>query len=364
MHYDVNLKRNVDESYPILVVKSQQEIIDEISQLSYNKYALITDSNVQKLYGRTTLFSMGSVFSFEAGEQNKKIETVLSICEKMQGEGFGRDSLIIALGGGVVGDMAGFAASIYMRGIDYIQIPTTTLAIADSSVGGKTGVDTKYGKNLLGAFKQPIAVYVYPEFCKTLPETEYLNGMAETIKHGMIADASFCDYLEVNREMILKRDVDVLGKVALSNCKIKAGVVEKDPHEKGLRRILNYGHTIGHAIEHISKFKLSHGQAVSIGMAVEGKIACMLGNLEIKSLQRQNKLLSDYGLPIVIPDEFNIDDILEIIKLDKKSKNGLARFSLPCDIGRMSKFDGEWASSAEEPIIRGAISESLSRDGH
>jgi 3-dehydroquinate synthase len=355
MHLNINLSQHIDESYPISLVNSQNEIIKNIKSLPYKRYAVITDSNVRNLYKNSPFFSVGKVFHFEAGEKNKNIKTVLSICDKMQKEGFGRDSAIIAVGGGVVGDMAGFAASIYMRGIDYIQIPTTMLAMADSSVGGKTGVDTKHGKNLLGSFKQPIAVYILPNFCKTLNDFEYLNGIAESIKHGIIADQTLFDYLASNKNLVLGRKIDTIGYLAMSNCQIKASVVEKDPYEKGIRRILNYGHTIGHAVEHLSKYKLSHGQAVSIGMATEGYIGFLLGLFKSEELKKQNRLLSSYGLPITVPNSINPEEIIKVMRMDKKSKGNIPRFSLPCMIGRMCEFNGEWAGFIDEDIILSAL---------
>ncbi|MCI0498963.1 MAG: 3-dehydroquinate synthase, partial [Planctomycetales bacterium] len=207
-----------------------------------------------------------------AGEASKHIQTVAAIVETMEKRFLGRDSIIIALGGGTVGDIAGFAAAIFKRGVPVVQIPTTTVAQADSSVGGKTGVDSSVSKNAFGAFWQPAAVYVDVATLATLDDRQYRAGLVESVKHAAIADAAYFTFLEKQIDAICSRDLSVLEQIALTNCRIKAAIVEEDPTEKNKRRILNYGHTIGHAVESASDYKLLHGECVAVGMIAAGKI--------------------------------------------------------------------------------------------
>ena len=335
------------------------EISEDVKKL-YNgrRYAIITDSNVRPLYGEMLREEIGrdaEVFSFEAGEKSKNIYTCDDIIGDMTKSKYGRDTLILALGGGVVGDMAGFIAAIFNRGVPYIQIPTTLLAQADSSVGGKTAVDTKHGKNLIGAFKQPEKVYIDISTIKTLSDRDYKNGLAETIKHGIIQDDKYFEYLKNNLSDILNRDPESLLTIAKRNCEIKGNVVEKDPNEKGLRRILNYGHTIGHAIEKLSNYELSHGEAVSIGMMAAGRISNKLGYFSDSELKRQEELIRNAGLPIAIPRKIHDEDIIEATTLDKKAKGGRARYVLPISIGTMNEFGGAYATYVNNDVVIDAL---------
>lgn len=359
----INLVREVDDSYDIVFgINLFPQIAKELkeSQLG-SRYAIITDSNVEEFYG----YSLGNAlvnegldvksFSFKAGEQSKDIETCMNIIGRMSELKYGRDSAILALGGGVVGDMAGFIAAIFNRGIPYIQIPTTIVAQADSSIGGKTAVDTKYGKNLVGAFKQPKKVYIDAATVLTLTEMEYKNGLAETVKHGIIQDKSFFNYLQENADSILERSIDSSLYIAKQNCRIKGSVVEQDPHEKGLRRILNYGHTVGHALEKLTDYKLLHGEAVSIGMMVAGRIANALGYFSDSELKQQEQLLLKMGLPTAVPEEISDEAIIEVTSVDKKAKDGRARYVLPVSIGRMHEFDGAYAIHIDTDVVEKAI---------
>lgn len=334
------------------------------------RYAIITDSNVEPLYAdalQTQLSDMGltnGVFTFQAGEPNKTIYTCLEIMGQMSQLGYGREDAIIALGGGVVGDMAGFIAATLYRGIPYIQVPTTVLAQADASVGGKTAVDMPYGKNLMGAFYHPKAVYIDTATIATLSHRDYASGLAETIKHGIIRDREFFEYLFGNVNLINERTPEFLLEITQNNCRIKRDVVEIDPGEKGLRRILNYGHTVGHAIENLSvnMYKerqsssyLLHGEAVAIGMMVAGRIAKILNYFSQEELTRQEQLLLTAGLPTKIPPEFSDSDIIEITSRDKKAKNGQARYVLPTAIGQMCEFNGVYATYVGNKIVEEAL---------
>ncbi|TKJ17908.1 3-dehydroquinate synthase [Candidatus Woesearchaeota archaeon B3_Woes] len=359
----INLKREIDESYNLVF---GNELFPQIASDLKDKpigsrYAIVTDSNVRELYEESLEDALRSegietqIFSFEAGEQNKTIDSCMTMMGEMSHHTYGRDSAILALGGGVVGDMAGFMATIFNRGIPYIQIPTTVLAQADSSIGGKTAVDTEYGKNLVGAFKQPERVYIDVATLKTLSEEDYRNGLAETIKHGVIQDAEFFNYLQENVGLVLERSSESSLYIAKNNCGIKGNVVEVDPHEKGLRKILNYGHTVGHAVEKLSNFELSHGEAVAIGMMVAGRIANRLGYFSQKDLQAQEALLVAVGLPITIPNGISNENIIDVTSRDKKAKDGKARYVLPISIGQMHEFNGTYATHVDNDVVMNVL---------
>jgi 3-dehydroquinate synthase len=366
----ISLKREVDESYDLVFGKNLfQRIAHDLKQKPLGEnYAIITDSNVRRLYAESLESRLkdeelvAATFSFEAGEQNKNMKTCMKIMRKMSRLKYGRDSAILALGGGVVGDMAGFISAIFNRGVPYIQIPTTLLAQADSAVGGKTAVDTEYGKNLVGAFKQPEKVYIDIAVLATLSEREYVSGLAETIKHGIIQDEDFFMYLAENKKLMSARAPRFLLNVAKNNCRIKGTVVEIDPHEKGLRRILNYGHTAGHAIEklsvdnfHRNKSYFSHGEAVAIGMMVAGRISCRLGYFSEEELEQQEYLLLAADLNTKIPSYISNDAIVEVTSRDKKAKKGQARYVLPAAIGKMQEFDGVYATYVDNKIVIDAL---------
>jgi len=357
----VNLKGEVDDSYNIYFVEDFFQEVPQSLDMG-RKYAIITDSNIRPLYAerlKTTLEQMSiecEIFSFPAGEQSKTIETCAKIADEMSKLKFGRDSTILALGGGVVGDVAGFIASIFNRGIPYIQIPTSVLAQADSAVGGKTAVDTQNGKNLLGVFKQPAAVYVDVNVLDALPEKEIRNGLAETIKHSIIQDFLFLKELKELLPDLISKKKEALMHIAMKNCKIKGNVVEKDPKENGFRRILNYGHTVGHAIEKLSDYKLSHGECVSIGMMATGRIAIALHTgFNEDDLKEQKEILEKAGLPTTIPSEFSNDEIIEVTSRDKKAKDGCARYCLPTRIGAMHDFGGDYVIHVDNETVREAL---------
>jgi len=269
------------------------------------------------------------------GEQYKNMPTVEKLLGSMVQARLDRKSLILAFGGGVVGDVAGFAASIYMRGLPYVHIPTTLLAQVDSSIGGKVGIDHKMGKNLIGSFYQPILVCADTDVLKTLPENQHRNGLAEIIKYGVIADEGLFTLLERNVSSLRQLDNAVLADIIKRCCQIKARIIQQDVRETtGLRAILNYGHTIGHAIEAATEFtRYSHGEAVAIGMTAAAKIGGLL-NLAPQGLEeRQEQLISSAGLPTTV-ENVKVDRLLEAMLLDKKAAGGKITFVLPIKIGR------------------------------
>jgi 3-dehydroquinate synthase len=330
-----------DRSYNIIIkagtLQNSNDVLD--SFCSNRSILVVTDSNVDPLYSDKIEPSNYSKFIFPAGEKHKTIDTVTDICRKAVEVGLDRKSLILALGGGVCGDMAGFAAAIYMRGIDFIQIPTTLLAMVDSSVGGKTGVDLPEGKNLIGAFWQPQLVIIDPETLKTLPMEEVRNGLAEVVKYGMIYDWEFFQLLENNIEALQNLDMDFYTEMIKRCCEIKAEVVAQDEREGGLRAILNYGHTFGHAVELLSNFEIAHGAAVSIGMAVAVELGVMTGKISKDYAERQNALLEKLGLPIRIPSGFDPEKISGAMLHDKKTVGSKVKLILPVGDGIVSIVD-------------------------
>ncbi|NIA17093.1 MAG: 3-dehydroquinate synthase [Planctomycetes bacterium] len=321
---------------------------------------IITDSNVVKSGHLEKLLASNSVPTFvidPPGETSKNINTVIAIIEAMEKASLGRDSLIVALGGGTVGDIAGFAAAIFKRGVPVVQIPTTTVSQADSAIGGKTGVDSTMSKNAFGAFHQPGAVFVDTDTLKTLDDRQFRSGLVESVKHALIADADYFDYLEKNLDAILSRDNSVLEKVMYQNCKIKAAVVQIDPLEKNKRRILNYGHTIGHAIESVSGFEILHGEAVAIGIIGAGHIEIRLGTGNSDRLDRVKNMLSKLGMSLNIPKTLAKNQLIDIMKRDKKAVNKWPRFVLIDKIGiaRCSGTDGQWAHEVSQELIESVL---------
>ena len=263
----------------------------------------------------------------------------------------GRDSIIIALGGGTVGDIAGFAAAIFKRGIPVVHIPTTTVAQADSSIGGKTGVDSSLSKNAFGAFWHPARVFIDVATLASLDERQYRAGLVESVKHAIIADAEYFDFLENNLDAILERKTDVLEKIAYLNCKIKGSVVEEDPLEKNKRRILNYGHTVGHAVEAASGFELLHGEAVAIGIIAAGLIEREMGLAQQERLNKVRKLLEKLGVPVILPSNLAENTLMDLIKRDKKAINKWPKFVLVEKIGQVHTRDGQYAVEVKPEIV-------------
>ncbi len=297
----------------------------------------VTDSRVEELYGEwaKACFGKESLFVFPAGEGSKTFQTVEAICRAAARERFDRKACFVALGGGVTGDMTGFAAAIYMRGVSFLQIPTTLLAMVDSSVGGKTGVDLPEGKNLIGVFHQPKLVLIDLDFLDTLPAREIRCGLAEIIKTGVILDAELFALLEEDSASLVGRiDPARYAKIIRRCCELKAGVVEADEREAGLRAILNYGHTFGHAVEALSGFSISHGEGVAIGMSAAAELAVARGSLTRAEAERQRRLLETVGLPVKLPREYAVPAVLEAMTRDKKNSGGRIRVVLPEGIGR------------------------------
>ncbi len=318
-------------------------IIDSIGSyfgsfvLQKQKIILVTDHNVEPIYSQRVIesieaegFSTGKI-AIPPGEQHKSLDSLTYLWDKFLEKGLDRQGLVVALGGGVVSDLTGFAAATFMRGVPWAVIPTTLLSMVDASLGGKTGIDLRSGKNLVGAFHSPNFVFVDPDTIKTLPDVEIRNGMAEVIKHGVIADPALFEY---SASGIPTSDAgwDRLIKQAIA---VKVGIVQIDPFEKGRRAELNFGHTIGHGLEVLSGYQLRHGEAVSIGMVVEAGLAERMAICPPDTCNQIRKVLSAIQLPTCIPDSTDLDALLKLIQVDKKRVGGVVRFSLPQKIGKM-----------------------------
>jgi len=305
-----------------------------------SKKALISNPTVYGFYGKevsAAIRASGNDLTevlIPDGEEYKSLADTEKIYEAMLKAKLDRKSALIALGGGVIGDITGFAASTYMRGIDFIQVPTTLLAQVDSSVGGKTGVNHPLGKNMIGAFWQPRLVWIDTATLDTLPRREFLSGLGEVIKYGVIWDEEFFTYLETTRDKIIKLDSTALTYIIRRSCEIKGEVVSKDERESGLRAVLNYGHTIGHAIETITSYKkYLHGEAVAIGMYMEAKLSHQLGIIDSKAVARIKALIDSFELPSEMPDEIEMDDLVNKMQIDKKTISGKMHFVLPETVG-------------------------------
>jgi 3-dehydroquinate synthase len=336
-------------SYEIIIASGGLKI----SQSFFNSFVqgrkcfVISDSNVFPLYGESVIAGLkqskgiiSGKFILPAGESSKTLSIVEQIYHVALKCGLDRSSVIIALGGGVVGDIAGFVAATYMRGIDFIQIPTSLLAMVDSSVGGKTGVDMPEGKNLVGAFWQPKLVLVDPETLHTLPEREIKGGLAEVVKYGVILASSFFDELAVGARKINALDSNLFSSIIAKCCVLKADVVKQDEKEAGLRGILNFGHTFGHAIETVSGYeKYIHGEAVSIGMLMAGELACAMNIMARIELDKLTALCRKLNL-CINADGLDSSAVFDAMTKDKKVKDGNMFFVLPEQIGKVSIISG------------------------
>lgn len=349
-----------ERSYDILIGAKLDVLGEEMAKLRIGKkVAMVTNPTVNRLYGKQSLQSISAAqflampIEIPDGEQHKNLEWANAIYTALLLNAFDRRSPLVALGGGVIGDLTGFAAATYMRGIPFIQVPTTLLAMVDSSVGGKTGVNHPMGKNMIGAFYQPKLVLMDLAVLATLPKEEFLSGMAEVIKYGVIWDHDLFDYLEKNREKILAQEQGPLSHIISRSCEIKADVVSKDEREGGLRAILNFGHTVGHAIETLENYTMRHGEAVAIGMVYAAHFAHRLGLCNVKVPERTERLIAAYGLPTslsVLKKRPSVTQLLDTMLVDKKSEGGTIRFILPKKIGEVV-ITKDW----DEQVLRDVL---------
>ncbi len=318
---------------------------------------LLTDENVHRLHAMRAAESLGQqeinvdVIRIEPGEPSKSIDVAASLWEGLLQLGADRKTVVAAVGGGVIGDLAGFVAATYARGLRFLQVPTSLLAQVDSSVGGKVGINLPEAKNMVGAFWQPLGVLIDTDTLATLPANEFRSGLAEVVKYGMILDSELFDYLEANVAGLLEHDPKVLGHVIARCCRLKADVVEQDEREEsGLRAVLNLGHTFGHAFESLSGYgKLLHGEAVSIGMVCAARLAQRLKRIDAQLTQRLTRLLESLGLPVAVPD-LDPKQIVESMMHDKKVQHGALKVVLPSRLGH-----AELVGGVEPADIRAAL---------
>jgi 3-dehydroquinate synthase len=329
-------------AYPVLVGSG---ILDRIGDLLLrhapaHSYVIISDATVAALHGERLLSMLAAagadarMLTFPAGERQKTRAEWMRLSDEMLAARLGRDTAILALGGGVTGDLAGFVAATYMRGLPLVQIPTSLLAMVDSSVGGKTGVDTDAGKNLIGAFHAPVLVAADIDLLKTLPAEHLRAGLAEAVKHGAITDAGYLTDIESAASSLLSGDPESLTRVVGRSVQIKADIVSRDPREGGLRKVLNFGHTLGHALETLSGYELLHGEAISIGMVLEARLGEAMGITRVGSADRLATLLDALGLPVRPSRSHSPDEVIAATMLDKKGREGRVEYALISEIGR------------------------------
>ena len=327
--------------YDILFTTDFSDLSKEIASLGFEnrKIAVITDTNVGKIYGEEVKKCLNSItdtcviYEIPAGEENKQLSEIKKIYEFLMERHFDRHDLLVALGGGVVGDMCGFTAATYLRGISFVQVPTTLLAQTDSSVGGKTGVDLNGVKNMVGAFYMPSLVYINVSTLKTLDGRQYASGFSEVMKYGLIKDQNFYEYLIENMYEINDKDPEVVMEIVKKSCDIKRAVVEKDPTEKGERALLNFGHTLGHAIEKHKNFELAHGECVALGSIAAAFISWKRELISMEEYYEIRDMFVPFNLPISI-ENVDKDAVLELTKSDKKSDSGKIKFILLKKIGK------------------------------
>lgn len=349
--YSVHVGRGVIEQLPALLH----------SHCPAHRYAVVADHRVAELHGAAlngVLAAAGlqtDLVTVPSGEWNKTREQWAECTDRLLAAGLGRDAALIAFGGGVAGDLGGFVAATYLRGIPFVQVPTTLLAMIDASIGGKTGVDVKAGKNLVGAFHQPRVVVADIAWLATLPRAHVAAGMAEAIKHGAIRDEAYFESLAEARPC-LARDLDHLEPVVRRSIEIKAEIVASDVHEAGRRQILNFGHTVGHAVEALSGYELLHGEAVAIGMATEALAAEVAGIAAEGTHRRLVAMLERYALPTAVPDDLDVDKVMDVMRGDKKTREGRVRFAVPQTIGKPAQDTaGGWTVELGAQVLRQAL---------
>jgi 3-dehydroquinate synthase len=363
------LVRHALGTYPVYISRGALSELPDIvaAHCGARAVALVTDAAVGRQYeawesganeswqtpGRMAgpAHEWATRLSVAPGEKSKTRENWAMLTDALLDQGFGRDTALIGLGGGVVGDLTGFVAATYHRGIPFVLVPTTLLAMLDASVGGKTGVDTKHGKNLIGAFHPPVAVVVDPATLRSLSAAEFSSGLSEAVKHGLIADAGYLSWIEANTPALLARDLGALEVLIRRSVEIKATVVADDERESGPRALLNAGHTVAHALEVVSGYTMLHGQAVGLGLVAECAMGEAAGLLPSGTSARIRSVLEALGLPVRVPFRTNSERVRQAMLRDKKNVGGEIRFALPVEPGRMESRDGSWTVAVDDEKI-------------
>lgn len=343
-----------DRSYPIVIGAGARRALQGCDAVrTAAQVVAIADRAVADLHLAALcecLPPLAAVLTFPPGEASKSLPEAERLYAGLAAARVERGGLIVALGGGVAGDLAGFVAATWLRGIPFVQVPTTLLAAVDASVGGKTGVDLPAGKNLVGAFHQPAGVFVDLDFLKTLPERDFRAGLAESVKHGAIRAPELLAWQEAHSAELARGEPGLVAELIARNCEIKADVVSRDEREAGLRAILNHGHTIGHAIEHLLGYELRHGECVALGMVVENEIAVRRGLLLPDVAQRIARLLEAFGLPVRLPRGLGASAVWEACQVDKKVRSGAVHFVLLRDIGETLRIADVTADEVAEAL--------------
>ncbi len=355
-----------EAGYPVLVGRGLRarcpQLLEEYAP--GHRYAVISDDHVAELYGRSTMEACrvagldARLFTFPEGETSKSRDRWASLTDDLLEAGVRRDGVVVAVGGGVTGDLAGFVAATYLRGIPVVQVPTSLVAMIDASVGGKTGVDVPAGKNLVGAFHPPRVVIADPETISTLPETERAEGLAEALKHGAVLDRSYFERLADEASVLLAGDPDATFAAVLRSVELKARVVGEDERETGLRQILNFGHTLGHALEAASSYSLGHGSAVAAGMVLEAALGERLGITEPGTRETLLETLSRFGLGRIPGESYDLDAVLGYLQADKKVRAGRPRYVLLERIGATHEKGG-WSHEVPDAAVRAVLEEAL-----
>jgi len=344
--------------YPIRVRNGIRRSLPQMipAHARAHRYAVLADENVGELYGREIADGLKNadrearLFTFPPGEASKNRDEWARLTDEMLASGFGRDSAVVAVGGGVTGDLAGFVAATFMRGIPLVQVPTSLVAMIDSSIGGKTGVDVPEGKNLVGAFHSPRLVVVDPEVAVSLPREERAQGLAEAVKHGAILDPVYLADLQGDIPCVMRGEIGATGRVVVRSIEIKADVVSKDERESGLRKILNFGHTIGHAIESAAGYALPHGTCVALGMVLEARVGEEMGITRAGTAEFLTRLVELLDLPTRLPAELDPAEVLAFTRSDKKGREGTPRYVLLSQLGQVAPADG-WAQEAPADVV-------------
>lgn len=347
---------------PIVVGSgASAEAPDHVRATRASRCAVITDSNLETTLAASVLARLrdagvdAALCAFPAGERHKTRAVKEGIEDRLIASGLGRDAAIVAVGGGVTLDLAGFVAATYMRGIPLVQVPTSLLAMADASIGGKNGVDHPLGKNLIGTLHHPAAILADTDFLDSLPDREHRTGLAEIIKAGIIRDAVLFEEMEARAEALATRDGATVRVFLERGMRLKAEIVAADDAERDLRKILNFGHTIGHALELATDFAMSHGEAISVGMAVEAGIAVRVGLIGAGEASRMEALLRTVGLPVRLPEGIDAPRLVDAAATDKKSRGGQIEFALPAGIGEMARTDAGYGRRVPRALIVEAL---------
>lgn len=358
--------RSEGGTYPVLIQEGLRHRLPELlaARAPAHRYAVVCDTNVEPLYGQELVDACrhaglsADLFSFPAGEAHKTRQQWSILTDRLLEAGLGRDALVVAVGGGVTGDLAGFVAATFMRGIPVVQVPTSLVAMIDASVGGKTGVDVAAGKNLVGAFHAPKMVVVDPGTVATLPERERSEGLAEAVKHGAIADAEYFDSLSRESRVLLAGDPEATGRAVARSVEIKARVVSEDERESGLRQILNFGHTYGHALEAASGYGVGHGTAIAAGMVLEALLGERAGVTEVGTARRLEGVLRAFGLGALPRVPGGTAEVVGRLARDKKARAGAVRFVLLERIGSVAR-DPDWSRPLPGKVVEDVLEEAL-----